>query len=119
MAGRFRLTSRLEDEISGSTPGAGTSRVSHHILTRQKLRGMLSIAPSSDFPGSPSFRISKHFSRCRLSDCLFTRGLRMRSPALRSTLELRADLIMDSRESTVNEIARTSLGISGAKWIGA
>ena len=114
-AGRFRLTSRLEEEITGSMPGAGTSRGSHHST---KSRGMLSIASPSDFPASPSLRSSKHFSRCRLSDCLITRGLRMRSPALRSTLELRADLIMDSRESTVNEITRASSGISGAKWIG-
>ena len=85
-AGRFRLTSRLEEEITGSMPGAGTSRGSHHST---KSRGMLSIASPSDFPASPSLRSSKHFSRRRLSDCLFTRGWRIGSPALRSALELR------------------------------
>ena len=98
-AGRFRLTSRLEEEITGSMPGAGTSRGSHHST---KSRGMLSIASPSDFPASPSLRSSKHFSRCRLSDCLITRGLRMRSPALRSTLELReiSSWTHSSRRST-------------------
>ena len=42
----------------------------------------------------------------------------MRSPALRSTPEFRADLIRDSLESAVNDFARASSGISGAKWIG-
>ena len=112
-AGPFRLTSRLEEEITGSMPGAGTSRGSHHPA---KSRGMLSIASLSDYPASPTLRSTKHFSRCRLSDCLFTQGWRMRSPALQSAIELRGipSWTPWSRRSTrMRELCRKSPRQSG------
>ena len=117
MAEDVRLTSRLEEVVPGSAFGGRASRVqlhAHSISTTATVRRCSSFQSSS-----PSLRISKHLSRCRFSDRLFTRGLRMRSPALRSTPEFRADLIMDSLESAVNENVRTSSEINGAKREGS
>ena len=79
---------------------------------------MLSIASPSDFPASPSLRSSNAFlalSLLRPFDYS-----RLEDAITGSTIDARAsrDLIMDSLESAVDEIARTSSGISGAKWIG-
>ena len=63
-----------------------------------------------------SLRISKHFSRRRLSDCLYIRGWRMRSAALHSMLELRtiSSWTHSSRRSTrMCGLRRKSTGRSG------
>ena len=63
-----------------------------------------------------SLRISKHFSRRRLSDCLYIRGWRMRSAALHSMLELRtiSSGTHSSRRSTrMCGLRRKSTGRSG------